>query len=105
SPFDVTAGTLTVAASRSGDVVTVASNWHAPKGFRLLDMQLPSNVPVPLRAQQVTIRAYAAGDVPVGTPQVLTTDAQGRVTHDFGAAAATIVRVDVTDAFMNNGSA
>ncbi|MBZ0231464.1 MAG: hypothetical protein K8M05_03880 [Deltaproteobacteria bacterium] len=104
-PFAVSAGTMTVAASRSGNVVTVASNWHAPKGYRLLDMQLDSNVPVPLRMQEVTIRAYAAGDVLVGTPQTLTTDAQGRVTHDFGAAAATIVRIDVRDGFMNNGSA
>jgi hypothetical protein len=103
--FDVTAGTLAVAASRTGNVLSVASNWHAPKGFRILDMNQNSNVPVPLRTQSVTIRAYAAGDVPVGTAQTLTTDAQGRVTFDFGVAASTIVRVDVQDAFMNNGFA
>jgi hypothetical protein len=102
--FDVTAGNLTVAASRAGNVVTVASNWHAPKGYRLLDMNQNSNVPVPLRTQAVTIRAYATGDVLVGTAQTLTTDAAGRVTFDYGVAASTIVRVDVTDAFMNNGS-
>jgi neutral ceramidase len=102
-PFDVVAGTLTIAASRAGNVVTVASNWNAPKGYRLMDVNQNSNVPVPLRTQSVTVSAFA-GAAPVGTAQTMTTDAQGRVTIDYGAAASTITRVDVTDGFSNTGT-
>lgn len=102
--FDVVAGTLTVAATRNGNTITMASNWQAPKSFRLLDMNQNSNVAVPLRSQSVTITAYAAGNVMVGTPQTLTTDAQGRVSFDYGAAASTITRVDVRDGFDNTGA-
>jgi neutral ceramidase len=102
--FQVQTGELTVSASRTGNNVTVASNWHAPKGYRLLHMQLPSNVPVPLANQQIRLQAVA-GAVPVGGLQTVTTDAQGRVTIDYGAAAATITRVDLVDAFDNPGSA
>jgi hypothetical protein len=103
APFDVVAGTLTIAASRANNVVTVASNWNAPKGYRLMDMNQASNVSVPLRAQSVTVSAFA-GAVPVGTAQTMTTDAQGRVMIDYGAAASTITRVDVTDGFSNTGT-
>lgn len=105
SPFEVVAGTLTVSAARAGNVITASSNWHAPRGYRVLDLTFDSNVPVPLRAQSVTVTAYAAGNVMVGAPQTVTTDQQGRAAVDLGAAAATVVRVDVRDGLGNTGSA
>ena len=104
SPFDVVAGTLTVAASRSGNNITVVSNWHAPKGFRIMDLNLNSNVPVPLRTQSVTVTGFTSAGAQVGVSQTVTTDAQGRVTVDFGAAASTVSRVDVRDGFNNTGT-
>jgi hypothetical protein len=104
SPFEVVAGTLTVSAQRTGNVVSVASNWNAPRGYRLLDMSLSSNVPVPLIGQSVTVTGFA-GAVTVGAPQTLTTDGQGRVMADFGAAAATLTRVEIADGMGNTGTA
>ncbi len=104
NPFEVVAGTLTTSASRSGNTITVASNWHAPRGWRLLDQTLDSNVPVPLRAQMVTITAFNGGTM-VGSAQLVTTDQQGRATVDLGGAASTVTRVDVGDGFGNSGSA
>lgn len=104
SPFEVVAGTLTVSAQRGGNVVTVATNWHAPKGYRLMHMSLPSNVPVPLDGVAVSVQAFA-GAAPVGGARNATTDGQGRVMLDYGAAAATITTVEVTDAHGNRGNA
>jgi len=89
----------------AGPPSTASTNGHAPRGYRLLDMQLDSNVPGPLRGQGVTITAYAAGNVMVGAPQAATTDAQGRATVELGAAAATVVRIDVRDGLGNSGAA
>ena len=68
------------------------------------DHREPSNVPVPLDGEDVTVFAYA-GAVQVGSPQQRTADAQGRVSVDYGAAAGTITRVDVVDQHGNIGSA
>ena len=100
NPFEVVAGTLTVSATRGGNTITARSNCHAPRGFRLLDMASPSNVPVPLRAQNLTVTAFA-GAVMVGTPQSVTTDASGAATVDLGAAAGTVTRIDVRDSLGN----
>jgi hypothetical protein len=101
-PFQVQPGDVRVSATRNGNSVAVTANWNALKGYRLLHMSSPSNAPVPLANQPVTVRALA-GAVPVGADQTLTTAAQGRVTIDYGAAAATITAVTVTDAFNNVG--
>ncbi len=104
NPFEVVAGTLESSATRTGNVIDVFANWHAPRGWRLLDVASPSNVPVPLRTQQVTVTAFA-GAVQVGVPQTVTTDNAGRASADFGAAAATVTRVEVRDVSGNTGMA
>jgi hypothetical protein len=93
-----------VSATRSGNVLSAFANWHAPRGWRLLDLGGPSNVPVPLRSQQVTVTGFA-GAVQVGVPQNVTTDNAGRADADFGGAAGTVTRVEVRDASGNSGSA
>jgi hypothetical protein len=93
-----------VSAARAGNSVTVATNWNAPRGYRLLHMSLPSNTPVPLVSRPVAVQARA-GAVAVGGVQNVTTDAQGRVTIDYGAAAATITSVEIADEHGNGGTA
>lgn len=102
--FEVVAGTPTLSATRAGTTVTVGATWHAPRGYRLLDPSVPSNTPVPLRSQPVTVTAFDAGGAMVGAPHAVTTDAQGRVTVDLGAGAATAARLDVRDGLGNTGT-
>jgi neutral ceramidase len=95
-PFQVVAGGLTATATRSNGQIHVAVKWHAPKGWRLLDMALMSNQPIPVRSQQVTIELRTgSGSLSGSSPN---TDASGNVdVTDNGAA--TVVRV--TDQYGN----
>jgi hypothetical protein len=96
-PFEVVAGGVTAVVSRSNGQIHIAVKWHAPKGWRLMDMQLMSNQPIPVRSQQVTIELRNGGG-PLGGQTTPTTDANGNVDVNDNASA-TIVRV--TDQFGN----
>jgi hypothetical protein len=77
--------------------VRVPARWHAPKGWRLLDMTERSNQPVPIRAQTVTLTLRNAADVALSS-EVVTTDAMGIASV---ADVATATKVQITDRFGN----
>lgn len=104
-PFDVVAADLSVGATRSGSSITATVSLYAPKGYRLMDLAIPSNHAVPLRATGVSVIGHDSSGAIVGGPRPGTTDGNGRVTVDFGAAAASVVRVEVVDLDGNSGSA
>jgi neutral ceramidase len=83
-----------------GTAVSARASYHAPRGWRALATNEPSNRPVPLRSQQVTVRCYA-GAALLDTFTV-STDGAGLVTVDPGAAST---RVEVEDRFGNVASA
>ncbi|MCA9533424.1 MAG: neutral/alkaline non-lysosomal ceramidase N-terminal domain-containing protein [Myxococcales bacterium] len=101
-PFEVVEAPLTVSAARdtSAGSVSVSVALEAPRGYRLLDLQLPSNRPVPLRGVAVTLQlTHESGP---DTELELVTDAAGSVT--FADAGGLVVQVHVTDGFGNVGS-
>ncbi|MEZ4365445.1 MAG: neutral/alkaline non-lysosomal ceramidase N-terminal domain-containing protein [Kofleriaceae bacterium] len=87
----VTATTTTTA--------TVTIRWSAPKGWRTLDLSLPSNRPVPVRSQPVTVRMLS-GVAVVGTATGAT-DAQGSIVADGGVPLAAVTSLEVEDRFGN----
>lgn len=97
SPFEIVGGGVNASAMRVGNSIRTTVRWHAPKGWRLLDMSLKSNQPIPVRNQQVTIELRGtAGTISTTTAN---TDASG-VIDVLDNALATTVRV--TDRFGNN---
>jgi neutral ceramidase len=97
-PFEVVAGGVVLASpQRTGGDVRVTVDWFAPKGWRLMDMNLKSNQPVPVRSQPVTVELLAADDnvLATATPS---TDANGVAQI---ADVATSAKVRVTDRFGN----
>jgi hypothetical protein len=74
---------------------------HAPKGYRLLDLAVPSNRPVPLRgvALDVTVTHASGPD----TIAQATTDADGIATIDDADAEGAVASVTVTDLHGNVG--
>ncbi len=98
-PFAVVQGGLEASAARA-TTVNVTVKWHATKGYRLMDMSLPSNQPVPVRTQAVTVALLNASNAQLSTAQV-TTDANGvaSVTDASGATQAKI-----TDRFGNTAT-
>ena len=99
SPFTVVAGGAVLnQPMRTGGSVKVTLSWHAPKGWRLMDMSAKSNQPVPVRNQQITVDLLTAADLVVGSSQP-TTDAVGSVTITDNAAAT---KLRVTDRFGNS---
>ncbi|MDQ3367278.1 MAG: hypothetical protein M3680_17790 [Myxococcota bacterium] len=98
NPFEVIAGGLVAGpVQRTGGNVRVTVAWHAPKGWRLMDMQLPSNQPVPVRSQNVTLTLLDAAGVAVSS-DVVASNAQGGAQV---ADVATAAMVRVTDRFGN----
>jgi neutral ceramidase len=95
-PFQVVAGGLVATAMRGG-TIQVVTRWSAPKGWRLMDMSLDSNQPIPVRNQQVSVALLDAGSTVLSTTNV-TPDAAGAASVPNNAAA-TMVRV--TDRFGN----
>jgi hypothetical protein len=80
--------------------VTLTVALNAPQGYRLMDLELPSNRPVPLR--NAALRVVLTHAPSPDTVLTLTTDALGQVTFD--APGAPILAVQVTDAYDNHGS-
>jgi neutral ceramidase len=95
-PFQVIPGGMSVTATRT-TTINLGVRWSAPKGWRLMDMDLPSNKAVPLRTQQVQVELLDAGSnvLSGSTP---TTDASGTVALPNNASAT---QARVTDRFGN----
>ncbi len=99
APFMVFGGGLTVAASRANNAIHSVVKMHAPKGWRLLDMSLMSNQPIPLRNQEVTVEVRDG--LQVKSTTTASTDANGAI-DVLDNAQATNVRV--IDRFGNSAT-
>ncbi len=100
-PFEVTRANLQVAASRDGSSISATVHIHAPKGYRLLDLEIPSNTPVPVREGLFDVELTLSS----GGPLTFTGEsiaADGSLTVDAGSDAANVTQVKVTDAFGNS---
>ena len=97
SPFEVIQGGLAPSAARVSTSVRTTVRWHAPKGWRLMDMSLQSNQAVPVRSQLVKIELLQGTNV-LDTFNSVTTDANGVVDVQNNASAD---KVRVTDRFGN----
>ena len=98
APFDVVPGGITASVQRTSGQLRTTVRMHAPKGWRLLDMDLTSNQPVPVRSQEVTIDVLGTANVVLSTTTA-NTDASGVIdVTDPGSAA---LNVRVTDRFAN----
>jgi hypothetical protein len=102
APFAVVPATLGVSASRQGDVITAQVAIHAPSGYRLLDMDLPSNQPVPVRAGRFTVELQDSGGA--WTSYQVDIDNAGALSVNAGAGAADVVQVRVIDPYGNDGT-
>jgi neutral ceramidase len=101
-PFAVIAGGLALeGVARAGGNITAAVKLHAPKGWRLMDLGLASNQPVPVRSQQVTFELLAAGGATLSSAQVMADG--GGVAQVANNPAASSVRI--TDRFGNQATA
>ncbi|HLL23297.1 MAG TPA: hypothetical protein VK427_14265, partial [Kofleriaceae bacterium] len=99
--FEVVAGGVAIGTvTRANGNIRTPVAWHAPKGWRLMDMMLRSNQPVPVRSQTVTVTLL--NNTVALSSEVVTTDAQGVATVTNNAAA-TAVRI--TDRFGNTTTA
>jgi neutral ceramidase len=102
--FTVTPATLGVAASLAGQLVQADISLHAPKSYRLMDLDAPSNKPVALRSGLFTVELTITGQSPLVFTDV-TVDGEGRLSVDAGAQVGQVTAVTVTDADGNVGSA
>jgi len=82
-------------------MITVAWTWFAPKGWRLMDMNLNSNQPVPVRDQAITVALLDSGGTTLSTSNP-SSDDNGNVTVTDNANA---VMAKVTDRFGNTTTA
>jgi neutral ceramidase len=96
NPFTVVAGGLATTAARAG-TVNVTVKWSAPKGWRLMDMTMMSNQPVPVRSQQVTVELLNGANAVLAS-STPTTDANGNAAVADNAGAT---QVRITDRFGN----
>jgi neutral ceramidase len=98
APFEVVPGGLAVLQpQRAGGNVRATATWHAPSGWRLMHMAMPSNRPVPLASQPVTVALLGAGGAVLSSTQV-TTDGNGVAQVTDNALAE---QVRITDRFGN----
>ncbi len=97
--FTIVAGGLSLgSATRTGGNVRVTSSWHAPKGWRLMDMNLRSNQPVPLRSHIVNLELLNASNGVVGQLMTMTDTNGAAQISDNGTAT----QIRVTDRFGNS---
>jgi neutral ceramidase len=97
-PFTVIPGGLTGTANRSGAAVNGTILLDGSKGYRLLDMNLPSNKPVPYVNQALTL-TFTANNVTI-TTSTTTSDSSGSwaVTNPASQSAD---HVTITDSHGN----
>ena len=100
APFDVVGGGLTMTASRVGTAIHSVVKMHAPKGWRLLDMNLKSNQPIPVSGQPVTIQVR--NGMAVLSSTTANTDASGGIDVLDNVSATNI---HVIDPYGNAASA
>lgn len=98
-PFEVTAADLGVSATRAGSVFTAAVTLDAPKGYRLLDMSMPSNQPVPVRGGTFHVSLALSAGGPVTMDVAIAND--GTLTIDAGSDADAVTSITVTDPWGN----
>jgi hypothetical protein len=101
-PFEVVPAPLDVSVTRDVDTLvrlTLTVSLNAAQGYRLLDLELPSNRAVPLRqtALQITLTHAVGPD----TLLALSTDDLGQLTFD--EPGAPVLSVRVTDPHDNEG--
>lgn len=102
NPFEVIPGGVALSGvQRTNNTIRANVAWHAPKGWRLMDMNLRSNQPVPVRSQTVTVTLRNLSGISVFSDAV-TTDAMGTASVPDNAAAVTI---QIGDRFGNAASA
>ena len=99
-PFAVVAGGLAITPARTTGSIKTGVTWNAPKGWRLMDLALMSNQPVPLRNQQVSVELLGTAGVTLSTASV-NTDSAGSVSVPDNAAA---MMVKITDRFGNSAT-
>jgi neutral ceramidase len=100
-PFAVVAGGLELAGvTRTGGVVKAQVTWNAPKGWRLMDLQLASNQPVPVRSQPVQVTLLDGVGGTVASMQV-TSDANGNAQVPEVAGARNL---RIADRFGNSST-
>ncbi|HSK04570.1 MAG TPA: hypothetical protein VK932_25130 [Kofleriaceae bacterium] len=97
-PFEVVAGGLALeGVGRTGGAIRAIVQLHAPEGWRLLDLALPSNQPVPVRSQEVTVALLDAdGAVLSSVPRMTDGSGVAQVPDDVAARS-----VRITDRFGN----
>jgi hypothetical protein len=101
-PFDVVAGGLVLdGAARTGGAIRATVQLHAPEGWRLLDLALPSNQPVPVRGQEVAVALLDAGGAVLSSVPRMT-DGSGVAQVPDNVAARS---VRITDRFGNGATA
>jgi neutral ceramidase len=99
--FQVVEGGVNAIAARVTPNIQVTLRYDAPKGWRLMDMNLMSNRPIPGRNMQTTVELLdASNNVLNSVP--LTTDGNGVATISNNASAT---KVRITDRFGNVGTA
>ena len=99
-PFAVVAGGVAITPTRAAGTIKTVVTWSAPKGWRLMDMSLMSNQPVPVRSQQVTVELLGTAGVSLSTAS-MNTDSAGAVSVPDNALA---MAVKVTDRFGNSAT-
>jgi hypothetical protein len=100
--FEVVPGGLALeSVARAGGTIQAGVRLHAPKGWRLLDLGLASNQPVPVRNQQVTLVLRDGAGATLSTAQV-TADGNGVAQVPDNAAARSVL---ITDRFGNQATA
>lgn len=96
APFEVVQGGLNATASRVSTNIRTTIRWHAPKGWRLMDMSLRSNQPIPVRSQEVTVEVR--NGTQIRDTITANTDASGVIDVPDDAQAD---NVRVIDRFLN----
>jgi neutral ceramidase len=101
SAFEIVPGGLVIGQpQRTGGNIRGTAQWHAPKGWRLMDMSLKSNQPVPIRSQLVSVQLRDANG-PLGDAIDVQTDASGVASVPNNAAAT---QIQITDRFGNTAT-
>ncbi len=99
SPFTVVAGGVALTtAARAASAITATVSYYAPKGWRLMDMNRPSNQAVPIATQPVKVELLGTSDAVLSTTNNVMTDAAGVASVTDNALA---LKVRVTDRFGN----
>jgi neutral ceramidase len=102
--LEVIPGPLTIAVQRNGTRIDAQTTWQPRKGFRLMRTGGPSNRDVPLAGQDLTVVALDGAGAMVGAARAVTADGNGRVQLEYGASAAPVATLRITDRDGNVGT-